>query len=187
MNLNLPYSPSFIKSDGLKKTSLRDLRAYQVLFCQFDMSWLKFKALTAEAVEWVEIDPHAKIRFSQNYDSRECVKENFIYWIHQEDLRVYYKNSSNMQHINIRQMMLKTRLVGELGLSRHLLRRASDTRRGIHWPFETGTYHHDSSCNENGEECDIESGTLGATILRISTSRILKLMEYDEQLEAYLA
>ena len=184
VKINLPYSPSSAESDGSNKTSFRDLRAYQVLFRQFDMSWLQFKALTAEAVEWVEIEPHAQIRSAQNYNSRESVKEDFIYWLHQGDLRVYYTNSSNMQHINSRHVPPEARLVGELGFSRHLLRRASDTRRGIRWPFETGTSHHELNCNENGEECDIEAGPLGATILRISTSRLLELMEYDEQLEA---
>ena len=89
-----------------------------------------------------------------------------------------------MQHINIRQVPQDTRLVIELGFSHHLLLRASDTRRGVHWPCGHVIYHHELNCNENDEECEIEAGPLGATILRISTSRLLKLMEYDEQLEA---
>ena len=89
-----------------------------------------------------------------------------------------------MQHINSRQVPPEARLIRELGFSRHLLRRASYTRTGVRWTCDPGTYHHELNCNENDEECEIEAGPLGATILRISTLRLLKLMEYDEQLEA---
>ena len=89
-----------------------------------------------------------------------------------------------MKHINSRQVPPEARIIRELGFSRHLLRRASDTSRGVCWPCDPGTYHHELNCNENDEECEIEAGPLGATILWISTSRLLKLMEYDEQLEA---
>ena len=43
------------------------------------------------------------------------------------------------------------------------------------WPFDPGTYHHEINYNEDEKECGIEAGTLGATILRISTSRLLRL------------
>ena len=78
VKLNLPYFLSLADYDGSKNTSFWDLRAYKVLFCQFYMTWLQFKALNAEAVEWVEVESHAQIRSAQNYDIRESVKEDFI-------------------------------------------------------------------------------------------------------------
>ena len=78
VKLNLPYLLSLAHSDGSKNTYFRDLRAYKVLFCQFNMSWLQCKALTSEAVDWVELDSHVQIRSAQNYYIRESVKEDFI-------------------------------------------------------------------------------------------------------------
>ena len=124
------------------------------------------------------------ISHAMNHIHTRSSKEDFIYWIHQENPQVYYTNVSNMQHINIRQVPPEARLVRELGLSHHLLRRDSDKRRGVHCPCDPGIYQHQLNCNEKEEEYKIKAGPLGATILRMSTSRILKLMEYDEQLEA---
>ena len=82
-----------------------------------------------------------------------------------------------MQHINRKQVSPEARLVRELGFYRHLLLKASDTSRGVSWPCDPGTYHHDLNCNENNKEYEIKTGPLGAIILQISTSRLLNLME----------
>ena len=117
--------------------------------------------------------------------TQECtgsVKENLIYWLHQGYPQVYNTNGSNMQHINSRQAPPEEHLVRELVFYRHSLCRASDTRRGVLWLCEPGTYHHELNCNENDKECKSEAVTLGATIPRISTSILLKLMDYDKHI-----
>ena len=89
-----------------------------------------------------------------------------------------------MHHTNSRQVPQEECIIRVLGFSRHLIYRASDTRRGIRCPFDTGIYHHEINCNENDKEREIKAGPLGSTIPRIITSRLLKLMDYNEQIEA---
>ena len=89
-----------------------------------------------------------------------------------------------MQYINSRQVPPEACLVRDIFFSRHLLRRASYTKRGVCWPCDPGTYHHELNRNDNDTEFDIEGGPLGATILQISTSILLKLVEHGGQLEA---
>ena len=110
--------------------------------------------------------------------------EEFIYWLHQGNLQVYYTNGSNMKHINSRQVPPEARLIREIGFYHHLLQRDSNTRRGICWTCDPSTYHHELKCDEKDEECEIKEGTLGDTILKIITSRLLNIMEYVEKIEA---
>ena len=183
-------NPLSLPSNGSNKTSFRDLRAYQVLFRKFDMSWLQFKVLTAEVVEWVEVEPNAQVRPNSNGVSRRSDGEEFMYWLQRGEIFVYYINGTSVQHIDSCRVPPEARLVSELGFSRHLLRKASGTGRSVQWSLDAEIrrrLHKESEEIEidrtREEECEIGAGPLGATLLRMNTSRLLELMEYDEQLE----
>jgi len=145
--------------------TVRDRKAYSLLFDILGMSVLQFKTLlTSKTLEWVQLGPNEEMQLDGE----------FIYWLYSGE------TSSTTEDCNSTSNSISSRIFGEVQFARKLQE-----------PLHTAKAKKSKKKIEESKELASESkqkkicvGEDGAVLLRISTSKLLELMSDDAELSA---
>ena len=161
-----PMMAAFTSNSTL---TVRDRKAYSLLFDIIGMSVLQFKTLlTSKTLEWVQLGPNEEMQLDGE----------FIYWLYSGE------TSSSIEDCNSNSTSnsISSRIFGEVEFARKLQE-----------PLHTASKKKKKSKvkEEESEEVASESkqkkicvGEDGAVLLRVSTSKLLELMSDDAELSA---
>lgn len=149
--------------------TVRDRRAFAQLFSEVDLSVLQFKTLlTSQTLEWVDLEHNQSV----------SINGDCMYWLHSGDISSnLHEQSTSTKYFSTPQLC--DRLFGEVLLAKTLEEsKLKDT------PCKKKTRFHkikpkDSSISMHDT---LIAGPNGATLLRVSTTKLLKAMNHDEQL-----
>lgn len=149
--------------------SVRDRRAFKQLFSQVDLSVLQFKALlTSHTLEWVELEQSQNV--SLNGDS-------IIYYLHSGDISSSLHEQSTSTTC-FGALQLSDRLFGDV-----LLAKAREESMHKEKSFKKKNKYCAQGSNHSIYTNDtLIAGPKGATLLRMSTPKLLKAMEHDDRL-----
>lgn len=145
--------------------TVRDRKAYSLLFDIIGMSVLQFKTLiTSETLEWVQLGPNEEMQLDGD----------FIYWLYSGE------TSSTRGDCNSTSDSISSRIFGEVQFARKLQE-----------PLLTASKKKSKVKKVESTEVAPESrwrkiyvGRGGAVLLRISTNKLLDLMNDDAELSA---
>ena len=158
-----------IKAASSASLSVRDRRAYKQLFSRVDLSVLQFKALlTSHTLEWVELDQNQNVSLSG--DS--------IYWLHSGDISSSLYNQSTSTKC-FGALQLSDRLFGDVLLAKareESMHKEKTCKKKTKSYSAQGT--NDSICAND----TLIAGPNGATLLRMSTPKLLNAMDHDDRL-----
>ena len=160
--------------------SVRDRRAYSMLFRAMGLTILQFKTLLAtSALDWIEYQPNESVEVTGEY----------IYFLYSGDVTIYDTGSKtgNSNHVvggtDIARIepCVSDRIFGDIQFAKVLetsvYNRARKNTQSDRMPRnqENSSFHMPppSSCIV---------GSNGASVLRIFTPKLLKLMENDDEL-----
>jgi hypothetical protein len=169
--------------------TLRDGKAFSLLFGPAGMTWPQYKALSVTALDWVKVEPGETVT-SDELSSPDDVDE-YIYWLYAGETVV--ESQGKVLH-NVKRAVGGTTtslkedagrgLLGEMRLLRHM--QAKD-RGG---PFSKrkaknhnkDKEHEDTTSTKSYPRTTVKAGDAGATLLRIHTSNLVMLMDHDVDL-----
>ena len=144
--------------------TVRDRKAYSLLFDIIGMSVLQFKTLIAsETLEWVQLGPNEEMQLDGEY----------IYWLYSGE------TSSTIGDCNSTSDSISSRIFGEVQFARKFqepLLTASKKKSKVKKVESTEA--------PKSRRRKIYVGRDGAVLLRISTSKLLDLMNDDAELSA---
>ncbi len=147
--------------------TVRDRKAYSLLFDIIGMSVLQFKTLlTSKTVEWVQLGPNEEMQLDGE----------FIYWLYSGE------TSSSIEDCNSTSNSISSRIFGEVEFARKLqepLHTASKKKKKSKVKVEEF-----QEVASKSKPKRIHVGKDGAVLLRISTSKLLELMSDDAELSA---
>uniref|UniRef100_A0A7R9VDQ9 Uncharacterized protein n=1 Tax=Pseudictyota dubia TaxID=2749911 RepID=A0A7R9VDQ9_9STRA len=143
-------------------TSFRDMKAYQGLFRKFGFSWLQFKMLTSTAAEWIDVPPNATID-SCGAASQDAPTD-YVYLLHTGEAEMIV-NGSAFSRASKKTDRHCVGFLGDLDFI-HKIQKQDSGR----------------NCTTGGtSHAKIVAGSSGATLLRISTHKLLTLMKDDQR------
>jgi hypothetical protein len=155
--------PVVMAASSNKSLSVRDRRAFSQLFSEVDMTVLQFKTLlTSQTLEWVELEPNQKVSL-----------ESCMYWLHSGDISSSLRQQSTSTKL-FGSLRLSDRLFGDVLLAKALEESMLKKRTKSH---RTKPDDPSSALKET-----LIAGPNGATLLRLSTPKLLKAMNHDDQL-----
>ena len=149
--------------------SVRDRRAFTQLFSEVDLSVLQFKTLlTSQTLEWIELEHNQSV----------SINGDCMYWLHSGDISsTLHDQSTSTKYFGT--LQLCDRLFGDVLLAKTLEETMfKDT------PCKKKTKSRRTKSNDNTTSMHetLVAGPNGATLLRMSTSKLLKAMNHDDQL-----
>lgn len=130
----------------------KDRQAFRSLFRPAGVSWGAFKELHSESMDWVSVEAGEVIL-------KENDTEDAVYWLHQGDVQVWSQETLT-HHISGRQQVAGLGLFGENRLAKLLDSRSEKKSTGI----------------------KAVAGENGATLLRMNTTKLEKLLKHDQEL-----
>mmetsp|Transcript_3504 Transcript_3504/g.5920 ORF Transcript_3504/g.5920 Transcript_3504/m.5920 type:complete len:358 (+) Transcript_3504:144-1217(+) len=143
--------------------TVRDRKAYSLLFDIIGMSVLQFKTLlTSKTLEWVQLGPNEEMELDGE----------FIYWLYSGE------TSSSNGDCNSTSNSISSRIFGEVQFAKKL-------QEPLHTAFKKKSKVKKVESTEVAPESKqrkIYVGQDGAVLLRISTSKLLELMNDDDEL-----
>eukprot|EP00804_Cyclotella_cryptica_P016029 CCRYP_004172-RB/>CCRYP_004172-RB protein AED:0.00 eAED:0.00 QI:278/-1/1/1/-1/1/1/130/341 len=161
--------PVIVAASSNASLSVRDRRAFTQLFSEMDVSVLQFKTLlTSQVLEWVELDHHDEVHLNGDH----------MYWLHSGDI----SSSLHERDANTRDkttLQVSNRMFGVVYFAKALeesMKKDSKKRT----KSEKVKVADDSS--ELGNYETLVAGPNGAILLRMSTAKLLKAMDHDQQL-----
>jgi hypothetical protein len=150
--------------------TVRDRKAYSLLFDIVGLSMLQFKTLlSSKTAEWVQLDPNEEIVMNGEY----------IYWLYSgetsssiptEDCRECTSSSKSSS--------LSSRIFGEVQFAIKLQESLSKKNK------EKSRVESTTKMVPEGSTSSLTAGDGGAVLLRISTSKLLELMDDDNELSS---
>jgi hypothetical protein len=172
--------------------TLRDGKAFSLLFGPAGMTWPQYKALSVTALDWVKVEP-GEIVTSDELSSPDSVDE-YIYWLYAGETVV--ESQGKILH-NVKRAVrgsitsLKEDagrgLLGEMRLLRHMQakeRGGPFSKRKAKNHNKDKEQHEDttSTTTKSYPRTTVKAGDTGATLLRIHTSNLVMLMDHDVEL-----
>lgn len=165
--------PKLVAAMTLPKTlGVRDGKAYARLFQPTGMSWAQFKNLSANAMDWIDVEPHHEIPPTSG-------SSEYMYWLYSGSMDV--KNSEGKELYTHTSSVGANRqtnqnafmgLFGEAALLKCLEKTPVSKASSSSKPSFPGTVG----------ETQAKAGANGATFLRIHTSQLKSLTDHDEDL-----
>lgn len=148
--------------------SVRDRRAFAQLFSGADLSVLQFKTLLAsDTLEWVELERGQTMDLDQEY----------MYWLHSGEVTSSLQESSFNTDDNS-SLGISHRMFGEV----HFAKALEESRHQHKTKSAKSSKVKVVSVPTNAVNETLTAGTDGAVMLRIDTTKLLKLMNHDDQL-----
>jgi hypothetical protein len=143
--------------------TVRDRKAYSLLFDIIGMSMLQFKTLlTSKTLEWVQLGPNEEMQLNGEY----------MYWLYSGDT-----SSSTPGDCNSTSNSISSRIFGEVHFARKLQEQLP--KKKSKKKVESTEVAPEAS---EPKKRKIYAGQDGAVLLRISTSKLLELMNDDSEL-----
>jgi hypothetical protein len=136
-----------------------DRQAFRSLFRPAGVSWVNFKELHAESMDWVTVEPGHVILQDHENETQDAV-----YWLYQGDVQVWSQDTLS-HSISGRPEVAGLGLLGEGRLAKLLDSRSSKNP---------------SSKKSTGLK--VVAGDNGATLLRMNTTKLEKLVRHDQEL-----
>jgi hypothetical protein len=172
-----------ILSSLASNISVRDGKAFSVLFGPSGMTWPQYKALSVTALDWVTVEPGCII----TSDEDSGAEDDYIYWLYsgQAILQSQGKVFHNVTRTGGPALKHGDVGVGLMGETRLLRRMHEKERRSFFTkkPAETGSASASSSTTtKQHPRSTAKAGESGATLLRIHTSNLSMLMDNDLEL-----
>jgi hypothetical protein len=185
--------------------TLRDGKAFSLLFGPAGMTWPQYKALSVTALDWVKVEP-GEIITSDELSSPESPDaidndnriDEYIYWLYAG--QTVSESQGKILHNVTRVVGGSTTslkqdagrgLLGEIRLLRHMQAKERGGRFGKrktkNQNKDKDTYnkdkdHEETSTNKSYPRTTVKAGEAGATLLRIHTSNLVMLMDQDVDL-----
>lgn len=161
--------PVIMAASSNKSLSVRDRRAFTQLFSEVDMTVWQFKTLlVSETFEWVELEHHQRVSLDG-----DC-----MYWLHSGDISssLHQQSTSTKCFGSLR---LSDRLFGDVLLAKALeesMLKESPCKK------QTKSYRSKPDNSSSADQETLIAGPNGATLLRLSTPKLLMAMNHDDQL-----
>jgi hypothetical protein len=174
--------------------TLRDGKAFSLLFGPAGMTWPQYKALSVTALDWVKVEP-GEVVTSDELSSPDSVDE-YIYWLYAGETVV--ESQGKVLHNVTRSVGGSTTslkqdagcgLLGEMRLLRYMQgkerggrldkRKAKSNNRDI---INKDKDRLVSTTTKPYTRTTVKAGDAGATLLRIHTSNLVMLMDQDVDL-----
>jgi hypothetical protein len=165
--------------------TLRDGKAFSLLFGPAGITWSQFKALSLTALDWVTVEPGKII--TSDEDTNE--HGHYVYWLYmgQTVIQSQGKVLDNVTRVggppSLTQQDAGRGFIGEMRLFRSM--QAKKTGRN----GKRKTKKNKDSDSNNNEETTksypcmtVKAGDAGATLLRIHTSNLIMSMDRDVEL-----
>jgi len=154
-------------SSCTKSTSFKDRKIYLIAFLPVGFSWMQYKSLISNALEWVELAP-GKCVLEEN-DSLLLVYRGNVH----QDI-----DGFNIQQYGIRNQTNVLDIVGDLFLAKELIDSKFNDKRKIK-NFKPATIDRSGQPQSRYE---LKAGSDGSLLLRIKVKKILNMANKDEQL-----
>lgn len=185
--------PRFLASTSLTSPlQLRDGKAYKALFAPTGMTWEQFKTVSACATDWIVMEPHQDIATGNSTNEASTNGEtkitdankggdvDYVYWLYSGDMVVQNNHGRDLYTVSsagggqrIKQDAARG-LFGEAGL----LRRLDGTGVGPITAANTAPADMASTI----PTMKARTGPSGATMLRLHTNNLRRLVSHDEDL-----
>ena len=159
--------PVVMAASSKTSLSVRDRRAFAQLFSEVDLSVLQFKTLlTSSTLEWVEMKESEQVDLDGEH----------IYWLHSGEISSSLQESTIKTMIECDSLEISHRIFGEVHFAKALEESRLSRKTKLSKSNKANT--EDSiAVNET-----LTAGSNGAILMRMSTSKLLKLMNHDDQL-----
>jgi hypothetical protein len=186
--------------------TLRDGKAFSLLFGPAGMTWAQYKTLSVTALDWVTVEP-GEIVTSDELSSLDAGNEEnridkYIYWLYAGETVVESqgKNLHNVTRLVGRPTTSLKRdagrgLLGEMRLLRHMQAKDLQVKeRGRLGKRKAKNNNRDrdiiikdkdrevTTITKSYRSTTVKAGEAGATLLRIHTSNLVMLMDQDVDL-----
>jgi hypothetical protein len=178
--------------------TLRDGKAFSLLFGPAGMTWQQYKTLSVTALDWVKVEPGETVT-SDELSSPGAVDDDnrideYIYWLYagQTVIESQGKILHNVTRVvggprtSLKQAAGR-RLLGEMRLLRHMQAKEAKERGGPLGKHKAknhskGKDHKETTTTKSYPRTTVKAGDAGATLLRIHTSNLVMLMDHDVEL-----
>jgi hypothetical protein len=160
--------PVILAASSKTSLSVRDRRAFTQLFSEVDVSALQFKTLlTSQALEWIEL----------KHDEQVHLNGDYMYWLHSGSIlsSLHDQNTSTEDNAT---MQISHRMFGEVHFAKALEESMFKHNKKM---AKADKIKASEDSNPPVQET-LAAGPNGAVLLRMSTSKLLKLMDHDDQL-----
>jgi hypothetical protein len=191
--------------------TLRDGKAFSLLFGPAGMTWPQYKALSVTALDWVKVGPGETVT-SDELSSPGAVDDDnhadeYIYWLYAGQTVI--ESQGKILH-NVTRVVGGPRtslkqdagrgLLGEMRLLRHMQAKERGSLLGLgkrkakNNNKDKDTNNKDNDTNNKDKDHEdtanaksyprttVKAGDAGATLLRIHTSNLVMLMDHDVEL-----
>lgn len=138
--------------------TFQDRQAFRSLFRPAGVSWINFKELHSGAMDWVTVEPGHVI-----LNENETDGEDAVYWLYQGDVQVWSQDTFS-HNISGRPEVAGLGLFGENRLAKLLDSRSS------------------KKITKKSVTLKTVAGENGATLLRMNTTKLEKLLRHDQDL-----
>ncbi|KAL7435254.1 hypothetical protein ACHAXM_004549 [Skeletonema potamos] len=147
--------------------TVRDRKAYSLLFDIIGMSMLQFKTLlTSKTLEWVQLGPNEELQLNGEY----------MYWLYSGET-----SSSITGDCNSTSNSISSRIFGEIHFARKLQEQMHTASKKKSKGKKVESAELASEALDSNQR-KIYVGQDGAVLLRISTPKLLELMNDDNEL-----
>jgi hypothetical protein len=171
--------------------TLRDGKAFSLLFGPAGMTWPQYKALSVTALDWVKIEP-GEIVTSDELSSPNAVDDDeYIYWLYAGQTVIESQGKALHKVTRVAggsTASLKQDagrgLLGEMRLLNHMQAKERGGRFGKRKAKNQNKDkdHEETSTKKSYPRTTVKAGDAGATLLRIHTSNLVMLMDQDVEL-----
>jgi hypothetical protein len=146
-----------------QELTMRDRKCFASLFRPAGVSWMQYKVLSSVALEWTEVNPGAIITTDEESSELGVDVHKKLYWLYSGDVDIQSKGEI-LQSIAPK----SAHLLGDLS---------------IFAPTSTSTSSTSSKNHQDFPKTTAKAGSKGATLLRIDTKQLKKLMKNDAKLD----
>lgn len=154
--------PSLVATSSISSLSVRDLRAYSGLFKEVGLTVLQFKTLlSSRTLDWVDYDPNEVVELNGEY----------MHYLHTGHATCYSKHSLSIAE----RTQVSDRIFGDVQFAKALESRENKSNKK-----PCAMTKRASSMIAPRDSFLVDSN--GASMLKISTTKLLQLMEHDDEL-----
>lgn len=160
-----------------------DRYAYRTLFRPAGVTWYQYKQLSVNSMDWITVEPgHVIVDESEgastgDSDSGNSSDNDAVYWLHQGDVQMVNTSNGDLMHkisSNQPKEVAGLGLLGEMKLAR-LVDHSSST---------SPKRKKNASKNINNHAIKAVAGPSGATLLRMNTTKLGRLLRHDQELSS---
>jgi hypothetical protein len=174
--------------------TIRDGKAYSVLFQPAGLTWNQFKALSVCALDWITVSPGNIITTDEKDDVQSLTNEQdkedeYIYWLYSGNVEVQSKGQTvcevavQSKDISSLKQNAGRGLLGEVRLLRRMDRGTTSRNKKVKFSLtkeDKVLVDDENTTRLSYPRTTIKAGgSIGATLLRIHTPSLKMLMDTD--------